>query len=169
MGLMRTHSFARCCVFALRNAVTSVRALGFSASDTASSRSRITMSALLAVAFAILRSLSPGANSQERNFEAWLILSSSITLRQLQNLLGQEVQDHVWADWRGPGYQALAQVALDVILLCVPHATQGEHRGVAGLEAELTCQVLAGVRLDTALLPFIEQGRSLHHHQVGRL
>ena len=55
---------------AVKKAETIARALGFSPSATASSRSRRTISAVPAVAFSILRSLSPGANSHERALPA---------------------------------------------------------------------------------------------------
>src|SRR6185437_5721668 len=65
-GLMRTQSRERSGGCAARNAAICPRALGFSPSATASSRSKSTMSASPAAAFSIFRSLSPGAKSQER-------------------------------------------------------------------------------------------------------
>src|ERR1700737_3661709 len=121
MGLIRTQSLGRCWAFAVRKAATIDRALGFSASATASSRSRRMMSAAPAVAFSILRSLSPGANSHERAlrlspaivivFPPPDLAPASVRLRQLQDLLGQVVQDHVRADRRCPRDQAFAQIA----------------------------------------------------------
>src|SRR6266702_6375868 len=143
MGLIRTQSLARCLAFAARKAATIDRAFGFSASATASSRSKMTMSAAPPVAFSIFRSLSPGANSHDRALRlspGMVIIfprldrslseapaPASVGFGQFQDLLGQVVQDHVRAHGRGPGNQALAQVALDMIFLRIAHAAQSQH------------------------------------------
>src|SRR5260370_24275447 len=176
--LMRPHSRARCFAFAVKKAETIDRALGFSPSATASSRSRRPMSGDLAVAFSILRSLSPGANSHDRALmlSTWVVitlfvprlrhLSVSVRLWKPQDLFGQEVQDHVRADQRGPRNQAFAQIALHMILLRIAHAAERQHGGMAGLERELAGPIFAPIGLDTALQPLVEEGRRLHHHQV---
>src|SRR5271168_4103975 len=151
MGLMRTQSRCRCCALAVKKAATIDRALGFSPSATASSRSRRTISAGPAVAFSILRSLSPGANNHERAllpavlfticFDPRRCISRSIRFGQAQDLLGQKVQNHVRADGCRARDEDLAQIALDMIFLRITHAAQGQHGGMARLEPEFTGQV----------------------------
>src|ERR1700722_5516453 len=148
-GLIRTHRRRRAgggC--ASRKAAVIPPALGLASSVTASSRSRRTMSAADPAAFSILRSLSPGANSQERALKASSVAGIAspswagvrarfrhdltgtgvswhralVGLGEVEDLLGQEVEDHVGADRRGARDQHLAQVALDVVLLRIAHA-----------------------------------------------
>src|SRR5579883_442673 len=81
-GLMRTQSRDRSDERAASNAQISWRAPGFSPSATASSRSRMTMSAGPLTAFSIFRSLSPGAKSHER---AWKPSAAPVMLRILRS------------------------------------------------------------------------------------
>src|SRR3546814_6002985 len=73
---------------------------------------------------------------------------ASIRPRQLQHLLGEEVQDHVRADRRGSWNEHFTQQALDMIFLCVAHAAQRQHRGMAGLEREFGSEVFSGIGFD---------------------
>src|SRR5262249_27458083 len=48
--------------------------------------------------------------------------ASLIGLRQAENLLCNEIEDHMWRNWRDPRDHDLAQVALDVEFLRIAHA-----------------------------------------------
>src|SRR5262249_36857126 len=92
--------------------------------------------------------------------------ASLIGLRQAENLLCNEIEDHMWRNWRDPRDQDLAQIALDVEFLRITHAAVGHDRGLAGVEGGLRGQILGGIGLGGAIQVAIVEGRRFHHHQV---
>src|SRR5262249_22766364 len=87
-----------------------------------------------------------------------------IRLRQPENLLCDEIEDHVRRNRGDPRNQGLAQVALDVKLPGIAHAAVGEDGGLAGLECGLRRQILGGIGLGGAVRVAVVEARRLHHH-----
>src|SRR5262249_25557114 len=57
-----------------------------------------------------------------------------IGLWQAQNLLCNEIEDHMWRNWRNPRDQDLPQIAFNMEFLGITHAAVGHDGGLAGVE-----------------------------------
>src|SRR5262249_39202261 len=95
--------------------------------------------------------------------------SSSVALRQVQDVLADVVERHLLRDGRDLVEPLLAAGPREVELVGVAVAPVGLRRHVARLEARLGGHQLGGVGLRPARLAVIEEPGGLQAHQLGGL
>ena len=77
---------------------------------------------------------------------AWRdVLGLSVGFGQAKYAFGDVAQDEVRRDWRDAVDECFTQIALDMIFLCIAHATVRHDGIVTGVEGCLTGKILGGI------------------------
>src|SRR5690606_4703449 len=104
----------------------------------------------------------PRANTRTCRQQCDLLpVTTSVALRQPEDALGDEVQDHPSAHRRDARNHRLAEIALDEIFFRIAHAAVREHGRLARPEPRFGAQILCGVRFRATILAGVIKRRRL--------
>ena len=91
-------------------------------------------------------------------------LEPSVTLRQIEHLLGDEAEDQLLGDRRQPRDRHFAEQPLDMIFLGVSETAMGHDGLPRGVVAGARAEEFRAVGLRAAGLAVVVQPRRAHHH-----